>query len=225
MAATPPLIRIRVGGNLYGDASWSIGLSFAATAPDLFEIQGDRNRQVAEGIRDRVAALNGGSIMPAPQTLNWGGEAVALNFLRVSALDAAQKETTVALLDKSPAIRGVGTSRLPAQSAMCVSLLTGRPGASYRGRVYFPALGVTLSSAGRVEQSVCGSLALGFSNWLNQLKGAIQGDGVTSATPVVVSTTRGTLTAITSVRVGNRLDSQRRRAESQEESYSVSPMP
>ena len=221
----PVHARLRLGGALYGDASWSIGINIGSgqNGDPFANLSGDIN-QALDAWRDNVKGLNGGAILPGVVRGLMSAQA-NIQYVRCSRVGTDGKETNVSLVELGSAAAGTGSSYQDAQTACVFSLLTGRPGASYRGRVYLPALGATLS-LGRLPESQPAQLATGLAGWLKDVTLAtLDFGGVGSTHPVVVSTTRGVLTQITSVRVGNRLDSQRRRAEGQEEVYGVAAVP
>lgn len=110
----------------------------------------------------------------------------------------------------SPAVAGTSSSRSPLQMCLCVTTLTGRPGASFRGRMYLPTPGMPLDTNHRFT---VGSLTA-VVNSLKQVMGAGTVDGQYGP-PVVVSRTKGIATQITNLRYDLRPDIQRRRANRQ----------
>lgn len=221
----PQHIRIRVGGTLYNDASWSIGVNFAR--PGLFGGVGLGEPLVQdslEGIRDAVRALNDGNIFPGAlrTPLSTSG---AIKSIRVSRIGTDGKEVAVAL-QEGFVVLGTGEPMHSAQTAIALSLRTGRPGASYRGRVYLPGLRMPLS-AGRIDGGNRTTLVEGFAQWLRDVAGSLPGGilDLVELDPVVVSSVKEVATPVTTVAVGDRLDTQRRRAEGQDEAYSVAPVP
>lgn len=223
----PVHARLRIGGTLYGDANWSIGLAFAlSNGTDPFS-GGTADLQAAlETWVDGVRALNSNQIFP-PTLANAMGQTTTVGFIRGSRIGLDGKESAVALLELGTPLTMNGTAKHPAQTAVVASLQSGRPGASYRGRVYLPllALGANL---GRVSPSDAPGIASSFASWLNAVADAAQSFGAVvpfDVVPSVASNAKSALTRVTSVRVGDRFDSQRRRAEGQEEVYSVAPVP
>lgn len=101
-----------------------------------------------------------------------------------------------------------GTQPLPNQVACVVTLLTGFPGRSKRGRFYYPLLGAALTS-GQYSSTVVNALSSGVANFLSAVR-----SGMTTPTghAVVGSATTGAMTQITAVKVDSKPDTQRRRA-------------
>lgn len=112
------------------------------------------------------------------------------------------------------ALVGSGSTKaLPPEAAACVSLLTGLPGRSNRGRMYLPALRVeSLANNGTfntTDVSVMSAWAAAF-----------LGDVNTAARSAVIwSRKQAASKNITMVSVGNQVDVQRRRQNSLPETY------
>lgn len=120
-----------------------------------------------------------------------------------------------------PGIGGETPDKVP-QTAIVATLDTGRKGARYRGRVYLPTDKITIGSdwalpvgAGQPTNSVA-NIVVGF---IRALNGWSSGLGANMVGLVCVASGYGHNTQVTSVRVGNRLDTQRRRREQFEETY------
>lgn len=108
---------------------------------------------------------------------------------------------------------GTGTSTdgvMPLQGCLVASLHTHRPGRSYRGRMYWPATGLALGTAGHyVPNPNCDVLATAMATFFNN-QVATSDDRF-----VVASQKLSTSQRISEVTVDNRLDIQRRRANRQ----------
>lgn len=109
---------------------------------------------------------------------------------------------------------GTGASALPNQCAMVMSIKTGTPGRSFRGRIYLPAPAAgAISSTGQVGNTTINSIG---NAWISFLTGmAAGGGGVPVLHLQVVSATRGVMTSGVSLLIDSRLDVQRRRANKQ----------
>lgn len=105
---------------------------------------------------------------------------------------------------------GSGTSSRelkPAQTSLVASLRTGRPGRSYRGRMFLPATGVELT-----QSTFAFAGAEAISEAMADFFSGINRD-IATAKVHVVSDTRSTSTQVTYVSVDHRIDIQRRRAD------------
>jgi hypothetical protein len=210
-----------VHGTSYSpDQTWSFGLKFNGPGND-FPITGVDK---LNSWRDAVRALNSGAVIPT-SLARLMGPGFKMSGIRCSALGADGKETEVSTYEFANPIPGLGSASMPGQVALVVSLLTGRPGASYRGRVYLPAGAAQVSVQGRIGTDVAGTIATDFAQWIRDVEtaGASILDPQLSA--VVYSQVKGVANAITEVKVGTRLDIQRRRADKEKDSYSVAPVP
>lgn len=212
-------VKIRIGGTLYGDANWSVGVALARPLDQVIGNQ-DIVGQDLDFVADAVRGGFNGNIVPEPLRAIMSSSTRIL-YVRASVVGPDGREEQVSLVDIPEGVQGTGGAGLPAQAAVCCSLRTGRPGGSYRGRLYWPALGVTLSG-GRLDANALLKASVGTVGYLESLAtylpGALNALGLK---PVVVSTTRGIATRIQEVAVGNRLDTQRRRSEGQQEAYTV----
>lgn len=103
---------------------------------------------------------------------------------------------------------------LPPQCAIVVSHLTLGAGSRNRGRAYLPAVAASgLTTAGRITSTVRGELLTAYAGWLTSLDAA-------GSQPIVLSEVGGgAVSFITSVRIGDVIDTQRRRRGSLAESY------
>lgn len=104
----------------------------------------------------------------------------------------------------------------PSQVALAVSLGTERRGATGRGRFYLPAPAVSLDfSTGQVFAAQCEAVRANAAFFLTQLNTAA-GFG-----NVVVASSKGYLSPVTSVRVGRVLDTIRSRRTDTREDYTT----
>lgn len=121
---------------------------------------------------------------------------------------------------------GTGAVRLPLQSALVVSVRTNTPGGSGRGRLYWPAIGVTLSNAGRVTTPATATFVSDFRSYLN----GIRTDLATAFAPIgfdlaIRSKTTHTTPHAVRLQVGDVVDTQRRRRDALAEAYAAVTFP
>lgn len=98
------------------------------------------------------------------------------------------------------------TVSFPLQVACCVTLLTGKPGRSKKGRLYLPGSGIGFNG-GEFANADVDAIAAGFNTLFQDLH-----DRVPSTPVVVASATLGTNTPVNQVRVDSKPDTQRRRS-------------
>lgn len=117
---------------------------------------------------------------------------------------------------------GSGSLVHPVSTAVAVSLYTNIPGRRYRGRIYWPAAGLSLdSSTGRIAPSNTLGLAQDVAALLQDIEQAAP----TGWEPVlgVYSRVLGAGVAVTQLRVGDVPDTQRRRRDALKETYATVP--
>ncbi len=145
-----------------------------------------------------------------------------VKFAKINALGKYEEEPYIA-----PVALGAGAgggSRLPIQSTMVVSLTTDRRGATGRGRFYVP--GVTFSIGDNWAYNA-GNLPAARQAAADLINAINNRPGVDAGFPsweVVVASSKGYLSKVTGVRVGNLPDTQRRRKNGLTETYNA-PLP
>lgn len=114
----------------------------------------------------------------------------------------------------------------PAQCAVVLSLRSDRPGATGRGRLYWPALGTslvttTLRLAAADVTAVSQAAVVYMTNIQDALRGALMPSPAALGTIrlCVVSRRSGTRTDINRIQVGDVIDTQRRRRDALPEVY------
>lgn len=119
---------------------------------------------------------------------------------------------------------GAGTIATPFQTSVVFSMRTGVPGQSFRGRNYWPAIGMSVGADGQFGGvNSAPQLALNWVNLLNAITAAYP--EVNPVQPVVYSPTLNIVTLVTQVLVGSIPDTQRRRRDNLIELYSSQPYP
>lgn len=172
--------------------------------------------------QDAVAALAASTF-----TDKWNNDpslwdAVFANFVTYTEATAAEiiGVTTGQLMAASHApmtgTAGAGIDGIPTQNAIAVSLVAGvRPnGSPLKGRFYMPTptQSAIVSNNGLLVTSSAQALQQGITQWFAALEAA-------GAVPCVWSRTYGLMNPVETVRVGNRVDTIRRRRNSQAETY------
>lgn len=125
---------------------------------------------------------------------------------------------------------GTGLGDLPPQSAAVISLRTDSPGASGRGRIYWPATGAELESTLRLPQGTQLGYAVDAAAYFSDIETAMEA-AATSLPPwaslnfAVRSKTTKTTPHVVRVQVGDVVDTQRRRRDAMPESYWTATYP
>lgn len=119
-------------------------------------------------------------------------------------------------------IQGIGNSLLPNQVATVVTLLTATPGRQTRGRMYLPTLKQTVGDQGRNSQAQVLTILNMMGAFFEQVGTSVPLGLRAALAPAVFSQVgAGRRTAITSIRVGDVPDTQRRRRDGLVENYTV----
>lgn len=116
-------------------------------------------------------------------------------------VSAAQQSTGAAVAGS------FGTQQIPSQDAVTVTLQTGLPGRSFRGRIYWTGFGETAANAGRVSQGFADEVRDFFVDSL-----AAADLDLDTPVPVVASRVLGVATDVVSFRGNTAVHTQRRRA-------------
>lgn len=127
-------------------------------------------------------------------------------------------------------VTGSGTADKTPQSAWVASLRTDTPGASGRGRLYWPCLRQTIDATSlRMTSAAVAALTTAMSSYLTLLATKIRDNaGVFPWTGVelcVVSKTTGTRHSVRRIQGGDVIDTQRRRRDKIRESYQSASYP
>lgn len=127
-------------------------------------------------------------------------------------------------------VAGTGSPTKPPQTAMVASLRTASATAAGRGRLYWPALGTaidatTLRLASGAAQVVANDVASYLTQIANQAKASLTPVSLVQFGVSVYSPTKSSLTPVTNIRVGDVLDTQRRRRDAMPEQFATRVFP
>lgn len=212
-----PYIRVRLLGVISTDDTWSVNPCFATGAT------GVPTQAAMDTWASNIAALNLGSILPTT-IKGWMSSAVGVSGVRLEWVNAAGAVEVVSehLLD-APQFGGAAVN-MPSECAVVTSLQTSLIGRRYRGRLYWPLLAVRLDdTTTRIHTPTTSAIATAVASWLQDVADAL-GTG-TDYDPVVVSKAAGTNAVVTGIKVGDVMDSQRRRRNGMKETYATVVIP
>lgn len=174
-----------------------------------------------------AAALSAANAWRVFQNTASNGWATGVTLDGVTARAINTAGVTTVLAERSPtAAAGAGTTLiLPNQCAVVATLITTKPGRTGKGRIYLPLLGGGVGSGGRMSSTFCTTIANGVKTIITSintgLASAFPGAGATIVVGVqsqkIVG--GGGQPAVTGVRVGDIVDTQRRRRDSIAEAY------
>lgn len=118
----------------------------------------------------------------------------------------------------------------PSTCAVVLSLRTDSPGASGRGRLYWPAMGGQIGNTLRLSSPAPAAVATAAAEYLNGVQEAMEAAAValppwSTLRLAVRSKTKKTTPHVVRVQVGDVIDTQRRRRDALPENYSTSAFP
>lgn len=203
--------RVVISGTMPGGEVWSVNPKFAPPNGGEAINSYEELLEWAQG----VAALFTGAAVPQA-FLEFLSSAVTINTIRTESLTTAGALTQAAEVALATPTVGLQSAAFPHQVAVVTSLLTGRPGRSYRGRLYWPFLGMPISSTTlRIPQVNRDQVLATVGGLLTDMETA--GFGTPRVRLAVVSQTTGLATPVTQLQVGDVLDTQRRRRDALDE--------
>lgn len=206
--------RLVIAGTLgtAGVERWSCGLTYGVAGNDLVTTPEDLNEWCAN-VATYLASLG------TTHTLRAWLSASA-NISKVSAYYYSGTGPAVAVGEKevTPALTGSGAISMPFQCSRVITLNTALAGRRYRGRVYWPYLFGTVSAAGKTSSS---------QNSIDEVKASLVAIGAAAPTVsgldlAVRSEAANAVTPVTSISVGDVIDTQRRRRDALVETRLVS---
>lgn len=205
-------VRVSILGAQTGGEVWSIN--------PVFDPTGEFGSTVNQAQLDAAALAIANRTVPNNllQTL---GSSMSRTGARVEVRDDA----TDALLGtstqgSSSASAGSASPKMSPQAAMVISVRTDTPGARGRGRLYWPAMGITVSATGRIPTATVTSLLTDAKSYLLGIR-----TDLTTAFPMISfdlavrSKTSHTTPHAVRLQIGDVVDTQRRRRDVLAEAY------
>lgn len=218
-------LRLSIQGALPGGEVWSVNPAFhfnAAFSPTWDQASGDAIV---------TALLNAITTTTLPAALRTLLSSVGtITGYRLEGRGENEELLGVSQDLYSTPLAGLGSSTKTNQAAMVLSLRTTTPGATGRGRLYWPALGAVLTaSTGRLSTPTTADIATGAVALLELISETIENNaGVFPWTDVLLgvrSVRDSTTRTVTRIQVGDIVDTQRRRRDTLPENYLTRPYP
>jgi hypothetical protein len=140
--------------------------------------------------------------------------------------DADDSLIGISTQGSTTASAGTGALNLPYQSALVFSLRTNTPGASGRGRVYWPCLSATLNSSGKITAPTTTALLADFKTYMTSIRTALATNFATIGFDLAVrSKTTHSTPHVVRIQLGDTIDTQRRRRDAIVENYVETAFP
>lgn len=221
MTYAGPHVLLTFSGSLPGGEEWSMGLRTAVGTVAEADLQ--EYADFARSAFENFWTFSGQVASQNPP---------AVTFAKVIARQLSAAGLTLYQAESIPTtpVVGVGANQTaPNQTSSVISLVTPLSGRRFRGRIYVPCLipGV-LPTNGRWGSSAVTNLSLAGAYLVRALSDPTTADPVPSPIPatifrIVVQSQigAGAATPVTSVKVGDVLDTQRRRRDKLVENYTT----
>jgi hypothetical protein len=165
-----------------------------------------------------VAAINGITIPSNIHSL-WSPGTTLSGVTLEARTHAGVLEAQASGLRSTP-VAGTGTATLPFQSALVLSMRTTAGGQRGRGRLYMPATGTQLVAAtNRVTSSQLDGFLTSMKTYLAAVQTAIDTNVDETVGLAIWSRTALSSALVTQLRVGDVVDTQRRRRDAVPETY------
>lgn len=211
----PAILKVAVLGANPGGEVWSINPVFRDLTAGPIPSSTQLNAM--------VTAIN--AIAISSGLLTYMATGTTVTGCRVESRDLTGTLHGLAEGNRGAPVVGTGSTPHPMQTSAVISLRTNVPGAKGRGRLYWPATGVGLAAGTlRINSAATNSFVLGAKTYLAAIKTAINGT-LAGHELVVWSRTTATEALVTKLLAGDVPDTQRRRRDTQIESYSETPWP
>lgn len=197
------LLRISILGSLSGGEEWSVNPVWSLGG-DFGGVDVTQNQlnTIATAI-NAIAVPTGLRLMFMPSTAITG---VRIEARTKAGLLQAQTEAGRA------AVVGTGGTPHPYQAAACISLRTATPGPSGRGRLFWPATGITLDNTTlRITTAGLTSFTGGAKTYLQNIDSAVKTVFATGSALVIWSRKNASLSSVNLIEAGDVVDVQRRR--------------
>lgn len=211
-------IRVSIIGAMSGGEQWSVN--------PVYDPSGEIFTGGNQDNLDAAAQLIANRTLPADlltMLTTSASRTGARLEVRDNVTDALQQ---ISIAGSTTAAVGVGSLKLPFQSAAVVSVRTDTPGASGRGRLYWPAMGATLTTQNRLQSPAPATLLSSFKTYLAGIEADLETayPGIPFNLSVRSKTTKNTPHAVR-LQLGDIIDTQRRRRDALPEAYSSVSFP
>lgn len=211
-------VRVSILGQTTGGEVWSINPVFDPTG----EFPGTVDQANLDTAAAAIAALNPVTAMTASMSTLMQITGARLEVRN----DSDDSLIAISQAQRPSALSGTGSPVMPPQCATVFSLRTNTPGASGRGRLYWPQLGQTLGSNGRLTASVCTSLNTAMKTYLLAQRDALAAAFPTIGFNLAVRSRLAKATPhVVRMQVGDVIDTQRRRRDNFPEAYVTTTIP
>ena len=209
------VIRVSIRGTMPSGEVWSINPVYKVTTGAVIS---------APELATAAAAINALTI-PSALLLTLTSSCSVTGVQLEARTHAGVLEAQAEGLRTTP-VAGTGPGNKTFQTSVVGSLKTTAGGSHGRGRLYWPATGIETNPATlRVTSTVHANLVTGFKSYLQLIETALDGAVDETVGLAVWSRTTSSSALVTQIRVGDVLDTQRRRRDAVPETYIAATYP
>lgn len=205
-------VRVSVVGQTLGGEVWSINPTFDPSG----ELETGINQTALDAAALAISNINPGTNMGQ-------GMSNALSIARCRLeVRSDSTDALLALSDVGSTLTPTGTitPKMSVQNAVVFSLRTNTPGGSGRGRVYWPAIGLSIGSNLRLVNATQVALLSEFKTYVGAMKTALTTNFPLIGFDLAVrSKTTKTTPHVVRIQMGDVIDTQRRRRDTLREAY------
>lgn len=211
--AYSPHVYAAWGGTLLNGDIWQNGIRLMTATGQLPEADVDQYMEAMAPALSTWFASGGAHHAPS----------AAMSYLKLNNIGADGKYPPGAPThqhDFDPVVNGGGAGAGAAILSVCLSFKTAKQrGTGANGRIYPPNYAATAAATGKVSAAIIADLVTAASALLDAVSLYQNPAAVGRLIPVIASRKDASLTRITSVRVGDEFDVQRRRKNAVPETY------
>lgn len=206
-----PMNRVTLSGTMTGGEVVSMGFAFTAALDGGYVDTQDDLTLWASDIAGELLLLSSGSALVGVLSND-----VVIDQVTTGYYPNTNGPVGLQGVATGDVMTGTGNASLPYPTCLVFTHNTGIPGPSRRGRTYWPLLNFAVEN-GKVDAGDLAALAGGFNDIISAIEDAAPGGlGVRFG---VHSRKLALVTPVTSIRVGNVPDTQRRRRDALTEAF------
>lgn len=205
-------VRVSIMGSSQSGEVWSINPVFDPTG----EFPGGVDQTALDSATDAIIAL-----VPGAGMIGTLSTALSITTARCEVRDDSTDDLIgISTQVRATAIPGTGTPSKGPQSAMVISLRTATPGASGRGRLYWPFISGAVTTGLRISPTDVSSVLSAAVTYFHAIEGALATAFPTIGFDLAVrSRLTHTTPHVNKLQLGNVIDNQRRRRDKMVEDY------
>lgn len=218
-------VKVTIAGRMDGNEIWNTSASYNIVGVGSHII----SFEMAQSIANRLVANITAAKIPLPLKALLSTSASIAGW-RVDGYDDNEVNTAQGYASYASAVQGTANAAKTPQDAVVFSLRTNHAGRNGRGRMYWPAFGAVLGAYWKLSVPTPAETALGAATLLDligdQINAELAANSLTETVELCVrSRTDKASYRVSSIQVGDILDTQRRRRNKLIEAYVTQSYP